>query len=240
MSKKYSRDQAEEILRRALQGEAPPSEDDAIGHSDLRAAAEEVGISEEALEQAAKQVAEEQRKLALQDAVLLRRQRDFRSTALTVALAGGAVVGFGLLRGTGIPLPWIGLAAIVWLMLRAKRAYLPADDDLEKAAHREGEREERRKRRMRKRERQQAQDHERQLQKARTKAQFERVVSQGVEALLSVAADKLEELSEQERRDRQHPRAPKVRVDPSPTVPEPGIGEADTHADTRRKGKGRI
>lgn len=239
MSRKYSREEAEEILRRALEGEANKPADDAIGHSDLRAAAEEVGISEEALEQAAAQISIEQKKLALHDKVLLKRQRDFRGTALTFAVVGAAVVGLGLLRGTGIPVPWVGVAALVWLVLRAKRAYLPAEDDLERAALKEGERETRRTRRTRAREKREANEHERRLQKTRTKEQFERVVTNGVDALLSAAADKLEEMSEQDRKSRPPRRAPQVRVDPSPTVPEPGI--TDARSDARRKsGKGRI
>lgn len=233
MSTKYSRQEAEEILRIALQGEASKTEDDAIGHSDLRAAAQEVGISEEALEKAAAQIATEQKKIALQDTVLLRRQREFRSTALTVAAVGAVIVGFGLLRATMIPMPWLGLAALVWLGLRAKRAFLPSEEDLEKATRKEAEREMRRTRRQRERERRAAQEQDREQQKARTKAQFERVLNSGVDALLTAAADKLDEMGEPERRRRPQGGGPKVRVDPSPTVPEAGM--VDTEADMRRK-----
>lgn len=236
MSTKYSREEAEEILRVALQREAAGLDEDAIGHSDLRAAAEEVGISPEALDQAAAEIALEQKRLALQDAVLLRRQREFRRTALSVGFIGAIVVGFGLLTP---PAPWIGAAVLIWLGLRARRAFIPTAADLERASLKEGERDRKRSRKQRARERRAIERDERELRKARTRDQFERLVNHGVDALLTAAADKLDEMNEESKPP--PAAAPRVRVDGKSSRParsEPH--DDDTRDDDQKPRRGGV
>ena len=215
MSAKYSRQEAEEILRRALQQEvrsaASDSADaDSIGHSDLRAAAEEVGISPELLDKAAAQLASEQERLALQDAVLLRRQRDFKRRAVMLGFVGAVVVGLGILPLDATATPWIGAAILISMAFRARSAFIPSETDLERAALKEGKQDRKRRRRQRAKDRRNAEQSARELRQNRTREQFERVLNHGVDALLSAAADKLQELSKPAR-----PSAgPRVRVDP--------------------------
>ena len=180
--KTYSREEADEILRRALaqQGE------DGISHDDLVAAAREVGIPPSAVEAAASQLGENQ--IVRERVELLRRQkrRAFARHLLTFLIVNGGMFLFDYFDGG----PWFfQYLLIVWgivLLLVGMRQLAPDEGGLVRKAERELERERRRAERQRRRQVGGRTPGVSQLPGAAK--EFEAAVQEGVSALMSAAA----------------------------------------------------
>lgn len=178
--KTYSREEADEILRRALAEQAA----DGISHDDLVAAAREVGIPEAAIEAAASQLGEH--RTVKERVVQLRQQkrRAFFRHLSSYLIANGGIFLFDYFDGG----PWFfQYVLIVWgivLLLLGIRQLAPEEASLVRRAERELERERRKA--------------ERRARRARAPAhpggitgatrEFEQAVQEGATALLSAAA----------------------------------------------------
>jgi hypothetical protein len=189
VSRTYSREEADEILRRAL---AHRSED-GISHDDLLAAAREVGIPTSAVEAAASQLGEHQ--LVRERMALLRGQkrRAFVRHLLTFLIVNGGVFLFDRFDGG----PWFfHYLLIVWgivLMLLGIRQLAPGEAGLQRKAERELERERRRAERQRRRQGGRTSGAVSQLPGAAR--ELESAVRDGVSELMSAAAKAIRERS---------------------------------------------
>lgn len=178
--KTYSREEADEILRRALGQQAA----DGISHDDLVAAAREVGIPESAIEAAAGQLGEHR---SIKERVELMRSQKRRAFARHLAsylIANGGLFLFDWFDGG----PWfVQYVLVVWgilLLLLGIRQLAPEEASLVRRAERELEKERRRADRERRR-----------TGRAPAGAggptpvrEFEQAVQEGASALLSAAA----------------------------------------------------
>jgi hypothetical protein len=176
----YSREEADEILRRALLQQAG----DGISHDDLVAAAREVGIPDGAIEEAASQLGEHRQ---VKDRVeLIRRQkrRGFGKHLLSYLIANGGIFLFDFFDGG----PWFfQYVLIVWgiiLLLLGIRQLAPEEAGLVRRAERELEKEQRKLARQRRRT---GREPTGPGVPAAAK-EFERAVQDGVNALLGAAA----------------------------------------------------
>jgi hypothetical protein len=182
VSRTYSREEADEILRRALEHQG----EDGISHDDLLAAAGEVGIPSSAVEAAVSQLGEHQ--LVRQRMELLRRKkrRAFARHLLTFLIVNGGVFLFDKFDGG----PWFfHYPLIVWaivLMLTGLRQLAPGEAELQRKAERELERDRRRADRQRQRGRTHLPGAARELESA---------VQDGVSALMSAAAKAVRDYS---------------------------------------------
>jgi NAD(P)-dependent dehydrogenase (short-subunit alcohol dehydrogenase family) len=187
VAKTYTRDEADEILRRALAMEAA----EGIRHDDLVAAAREVGIPAEAIEQAAEHVAAQGPVVAMAERIRHERRRAFFRHLLTYV-----VVNAGLFA-----IDWLGGGAwffyfplILWgivLAVIALHQLAPDPERLTRQAERRIERERRRasRREARTRRRGRTVDH------ARIEAEFDAAVQEGVSTLMAAATKAVRHVS---------------------------------------------
>jgi hypothetical protein len=177
----YSREEADEILRRALGEQAS----DGINHEDLVAAAREVGIPEAAIEAAAGQLGEH--RLVKERVERLRRQkrRGFARHLISFLIANAGIFLFDYFDGG----PWFfQYVLIVWgiiLLLFGIRQLAPEEAGLVRRAERELEKERRRAERERRRS---GRVLGRPGGTPAAAKEFEQAVQEGASALLSAAA----------------------------------------------------
>lgn len=191
---RYSREEVEEILRRAA--ERTHEDGDHLAHEDLVAAAREAGIDVGALESVAIErmyEREDQRAVAVWDA---RRKRRFASHAVTYAIIQGGLFLMNLLTGGVWWFLWPLLAWGMLLALHGASALRrPTPDQVERVTRRERRRREaERKREQRRAQREHARERElaaRQGRGAPGRA-FEQAVESGVNALMDALAKRLE------------------------------------------------
>jgi hypothetical protein len=215
----YNREEADEILRRALLQQAG----DGVSHDDLVAAAREVGIPETAIEEAASQLGEH--RLVKERVELIRRQKrhGFGKHLLSYLIANGGVFLVDYIDGG----PWyFHYLLIVWgifLLLLGIRQLAPDEAKLVKRAERELEKE-------RKLERQRRRSGQPGHAVAPGAAkEFERAVQEGVNALLGAAARTIRDYTPGQQRyraeDRQQHSPPR----------EPVPGEETSAAERRQR-----
>lgn len=180
--KSYSREEADEILRRALAEQAA----DGISHDDLVAAAREVGIPESAIEAAASQLGEHRTVKERVELLRQQRRRGFIRHLLSYLVANGGIFLFDYIDGG----PWFfQYLLIVWgiiLLLLGIRQLAPEEASLIRRAERELEKERRKAERQRRRTGQLPGAHPGGLQGATR--EFEQAVQEGASAVLSAAA----------------------------------------------------
>jgi hypothetical protein len=216
----YTREEADEILRRALAQQAA----EGINHDDLVAAAREVGIPESALEAAASQLGEHQ--VVLDRVALLRRQkrRAFARHVLTFLLVNGGIFLFDSFDGG----PWFfHYVMLVWgviLLLFGIRQLAPEEAGLVRKAERELERERRRAARQRPRAGR-APGIGTQLPGAAR--EFESAVQDGVSALMTAAAKAIRDYSPGPK--------PRYRADEGEAAEEGSVHEEQNT--NRRRGR---
>jgi 2TM domain len=130
--KQYSRDEVEEILRRAL--DSQPLE--MLSHRDLVDAAVEAGIDAADVEAAAKQI-EEEREVRLEEEriVAWRRKRFLQSMYSYVVVNAGLFV-IDMMSGPGWWVQWVLAGSGIALALGARRALLPDRQRLRARARR--------------------------------------------------------------------------------------------------------
>lgn len=191
VSKTYTRQEADEILRRALA--VQPA--DGISHDDLVAAAREVGIPGAAIEAAAQQLGED-RRVSERAALIRRRRRTAFLRHLLIYLVVNAGI-FFVDRADGGAY-WFQYPLIIWGVILAAigiAQLAPDQRSLTRRAERELEREQRRaQRRMRAAARRDGSTAARDGAK-----EFETAVQEGVSSLLSAAARTIRGLSEADR-----------------------------------------
>lgn len=210
MSRRYDRREVEEILRRAVGREVG---EEGLAHEDLVAAAAEVGVSPEAVAQAAAELEHDRERAALLVRVTRRRRQRFFRRCLSFLGLGGLLFAIDAVTPGGSWWFWpvIGLA---FPMLRmGLKTFLPSEGELERAVEEEARRQESKRTRRERRARRRAERERKRGDSARREAQFEQIMERAVDALLHAADKKLGQL---DRRDSQTPRsAPGVRVDPT-------------------------
>lgn len=216
VSRTYSREEADEILRRALLQQTG----DGISHDDLVAAAREVGIPEGAVEQAASQLGEHR---LIKDRVeIIRRQkrRGFGKHLLSYLIANSGIFLFDYFDGG----PWFfHYMLILWgiiLLLFGIRQLAPEEAGLVRRAERELEKEQRKLERQRRRS---AREAGAPVAPGAAK-EFERAVQEGVNALLGAAA----------RTIRTYTPGQRFRADEGP-LEEPAAADETSSAAQRRQ-----
>lgn len=213
VSKTYTRQEVDEILRRALASQAA----DGISHDDLVAAAREVGIPGAAVEAAALELGES-RLVGERVAQLRRRLRgSFLRHALVYLVVNAGIFYVDRADGGAWFFQYPLIAWGVLLVLLAILQLAPDQRSLTRRAERELEKERRR-----------AQRRQRATRVAGSPQQhgareFENAVQEGVGALLSAAARAIRGLN---------PEAERYRV--NETEPEPGSVRDGENAPARR------
>ena len=212
MSRTYTREEADEILRRALQQQPA----DGVNHDDLVAAAREVGIPIEAIESAAAQLGE--RRVVDQRVQLLRsrKRRAFLRHLVFYLIVNSGIFLIDRLDGP----PWFfHWPLIVWtivLFLVGVRQLAPDQEGLVRRAERELEKERKKEEKRRQR-----------AQRAYARAhgirnpsegasEFEAAVEEGVSALLSAAARAIRNLTPDNQRYRVETPARAPENEPAP------------------------
>jgi hypothetical protein len=202
----YSQAEVNEIIRRALDKQA--ERQDHLGHDDLVAIADEVGIDRESLERATAELAQtragklsrqdEAKEIAAERAIQLKR---FGASLLSHAIMNGVFYIIDTRFFGGVWFKWPLLGSAIFLTLRLRHVLAPYDKLVR-----------RRKKEERKREREQwraarAAWKERLFSEkkdsAETAKEFEKVVQSGVAALLEIASRKLGEHRSRQRRDKE-------------------------------------
>jgi hypothetical protein len=180
--KTYSREEADEILRRALAEQAA----DGISHDDLVAAAREVGIPEGAIEAAASQLGEHRSVKERVDLLRRQKRRGFGRHLASYLVANGGIFLFDYFDGGPW---WFHYILIVWgivLLLLGIRQLAPEEAGLVRRAERELEKERRKAERKRRRSGARVSVHPGGMLGATR--EFEQAVQEGASALLSAAA----------------------------------------------------
>jgi hypothetical protein len=203
---RYSRQDVDAILGRALEREHRPDE---LTHDELVEAAREVGVTPEAIERAATEVMAERRDREELSAARVREWREFFAHLIPFVLVNALLITINFFTG---PFPWALFPLFGWGIGLASHLYAVAVPDPEKLARRRARQQERERRRQTKR----------QL-KAGAK-EFEHAVGEGVAALLHVAAERIAE-----RAEASHPGGSRrVRLDAAgPSAGEPAAEAFD-------------
>lgn len=145
MGNQYDRREMEEILRRALE----KGNDDAVTHEELVAAAAEVGISAEAIEEAAASLRADRVRLEKRAQLLVRSRGRFLRHVMTYLTINLGLVALDIIdRGP----QWFYFPLIGWgifLAMHALRTYMPDEDRLNRRIDKELRRDELRKRGLR-------------------------------------------------------------------------------------------
>lgn len=130
--RQYSRDEVEEILRRAL--ESQPLE--TLSHRDLVDAAVEAGIDAADVEAAAKQIEEEREVRAEAEQIVLRRRRRFLQSIYSYVVVNAGLFVIDIMAGPGWWVQWVLAGWGIFLALGARRALMPDRERLRARARR--------------------------------------------------------------------------------------------------------
>lgn len=183
--KEYSRDEVEEILRRAL--ETQPLE--MLSHRDLVDAAVEAGIDADDVEAAAQQLEEEREVRFEEDRILNWRKKRFLQSIYTYVVVNAGLFVVDIMSGPGWWVQWVLAGWGIALALGARRALLPDRERMQA--------------RIRRRiSRRRGGKWEKQVRK-----EVDRAIQVGVDALLDAASRKLSA-----RGQAAGPQRPRVRV----------------------------
>ena len=117
----YTRDEVEEILRRALATQ--PLE--TLSHEDLVAAAVEAGIDADDVEAAARQLEEEREVRAEEDKIVGRSKQRFLQSIYTYVIVNSGLFLIDVMSGPGWWVQWVLAGWGIALALGARRALMP-------------------------------------------------------------------------------------------------------------------
>lgn len=202
MAGRYSDDEVEAILRRALEQQL--DDEDGFARDEVVAAAREVGLDEGAIDRAIHEIESERDDEALRARLLRNERESWLRHFVTYLVIIGGLVGMHLLGFVGA---WVAWAAFGWgigLAMHTFKAFRgPTEEDVEKererlnrkarrAAKARAKREARQRRRRRKAEREARRGEQR-----RVEDELEQVIEEGVALLLGAAAKKIREASRQ-------------------------------------------
>ena len=205
--KQYSRDEVEEILRRAL--ESQPLE--MLSHRDLVDAAVEAGIDAADVEAAAKQIEEEREVRAEEERIVSRRRGRFLQGIYTYVVVNAGLFVIDVMAGPGWWVQWVLAGWGIVLALSARRALMPDRQRLRARARR----------RIAKRRRG---SWEKQVRR-----EVDRAIQVGVDAVIEAASRKLT------AREGVPARQSRVRVEPRESHPE--ATERTEHGAGGRQGR---
>lgn len=186
--KRYSREEMEEILRRALSN----AEEDGVAHDDLVAAAAEVGISQQAIEHAALTLRNDRARLIKREEVKRRRRSGFFRHLSIYAIINAGIGAIDLISGPG---SFVLFGAVLWgipLALHGLRTFFPSEASLERGVDRAIKREAKEARKRAFRQLPADTPEERSARKRAREQKFERLVEDGVDVLLRKAAEQLD------------------------------------------------
>jgi hypothetical protein len=130
--KQYSRDEVEEILRRAI--ESQPLE--MLSHHDLVDAAVEAGIDAADVEAAAKQIEEEREVRAEEERIVTQRRGRFLQSIYTYVVVNAGLFIIDWMAGPGWWVQWVLAGWGILLALGARRALMPNRERLRARARR--------------------------------------------------------------------------------------------------------
>jgi hypothetical protein len=197
---RYSREEVDEILRRAA--ERTHEAGDELEHEDLVAAAREAGIAVGALEHAATELATRREEKKWVDAWDARRKRRFSSHLVTWAVVNLGLFLLDIAGGPGFWFVWPLISWGIFVALHGVRALpAPTPEQVEKVARKERRRlESERKREERRRARESLRQKIRSASGGRGASDFERAVEAGVSALLEVAARRIDAATGRDKR----------------------------------------
>jgi len=130
--KQYSRDEVEEILRRAL--ETQPLE--TLSHQDLVDSAVEAGIDAADIEAAATQIEEERELLVEEHQIVTARKQRFLQSMYTYVVVNAGLFVIDIMSGPGWWVQWVLAGWGVALALGARRALMPDRERLRARARR--------------------------------------------------------------------------------------------------------
>ena len=167
--KQYSRDEVEEILRRAL--ETQPLE--TLSHRDLVDSAVEAGIDAADVEAAATQIEEEREILAEEEQIVSAQKKRFLQSIYTYVVVNAGLFVIDIMSGPGWWVQWVLAGWGIALALGARRALMPDRKRLRARARRRIARRSRGK-------------WEKQVRK-----EVDRAIQVGVDALVDAASRKL-------------------------------------------------
>src|SRR5690349_3166630 len=122
-NRSYSREEMEEILRRAA--ERTHAQEDAVRHDDLVAAAREVGIDETAIDHVVEELGGEQETTSIVARHVGNERARFWRRVSTFVIVSAFLGALDVLTPGG---PWVQWVMLVWgfiLTLFARRAFLP-------------------------------------------------------------------------------------------------------------------
>jgi 2TM domain-containing protein len=227
VTRTYTREEADEILRRALAGgQTSAGDGSGIGHDDLVAAAREVGIPADAIEAAAGQLGEHRIVNERVERLRKKKQRAFVRHFIIYAIVNSGIFLFDWFDGG----PWFfQFPLIVWgvlLLVLGVLQLAPNMESLTRRAERELERE---RRRAAKQLRIAARTGRTAGGPGGVKA-FEAAVEEGVNALMSAAAQAIRGLT---------PEGKKFRAE-EPREDEEDGAHPSQRAQNRRRGPGRV
>ena len=130
--KEYSREEVEEVLRRAL--DTQPLE--TLSHKDLVDAAVEAGIDADDVEAAARQI-EEEREILVEEAQILGwRKKRFLQSAYSYVVVNAGLFVIDIMSGPGWWVQWVLAGWGIALALGARRALIPDRQRLRARARR--------------------------------------------------------------------------------------------------------
>jgi hypothetical protein len=181
----YSREEVEEIFRRAL--ERQPLE--MLSHRDLLDAAIEAGIDPDDVDAAAKQIEEERAVRFEEERIVTYRRKRFLQNMYTYVVVNAGLFVVDIMSGPGWWVQWVLAGWGIGLALAARRALMP-----DRA-------------RLRARARRKLQKRSRGMWEQRVRKEVDRTIQLGVDALVDAASRKLSALDLQASADR-----PRVRI----------------------------
>jgi hypothetical protein len=210
VSRSYTREEADEILRRALLQQGTG---DGVHHDDLVAAAREVGIPTDAIESAAQQLGERRVVDERVQLLRIRKRRAFLRHLMTYMIVNAGMFFVDRLDGGAW---WFHWPLVIWgifLLLAGVRQLAPDREGLVKRAERELERE----RKKEEKRRQRAARANARARGVKTSSEgvseFESAVEEGVSALLSAAARAIRGITPENERFRVDTHGPSTEPD---------------------------
>ena len=201
----YSQAEVNEIIRRALDKQA--ERQDHLGHDDLVAIADEVGIDRGSLERATAELAHARdnrlsRQIAAKEVAEERtiQLKRFGASLLNHAIMNGVFYSIDTHFFGGGWYKWPLLGSVIFLTLRLRHVLAPYDKLLSRRRKEERQREKEQRRVARAGWKQRLRSDEK--SPVDNAKEFEKVVQSGVAALLVIASRKLDEHNSRQRHDK--------------------------------------
>lgn len=126
----YSKEEADEILRRALEDQRV----DELSHAELIEVATEIGIERADVEEAARELREEQALDAERTAIVSRRKRRFWGNFFTYGAVNSLLLMADFMQGPGWWAHWVAAGWGILLVLAARPVFLPDRQKLDREA----------------------------------------------------------------------------------------------------------